>query len=56
MDLDLVIFLAIDHNFVILGRTCIRFGLELSTLCTLFLGGGQDIGEVTRMGSAFLLA
>ncbi len=51
MDLNLVIFLAIDHNFVILGRTCIRFGHELSTLCTLV-----HIGEVTRMGSAFLLA
>jgi len=47
MDLDLAIFLAIDQDFVILGRACIRFGHEPSTLCALVLGVGQDIGEVT---------
>ena len=54
MGLDLAIFLAIDHNFIILGRAHIRFGHEPSTLCILVLGGGQDVGKVTRVSGTFL--
>jgi len=40
MDLDLAVSLAMDHNFIILGRrgrTCIRLAHELSTFSTLAL-------------------
>jgi len=57
MNLDLAIFLAIDYNFIILRRTCIRFAHEPSTFCILGLGGSrQDICQVARMSRTLLFA
>jgi len=56
MGLHLAILLAIDDNLIILGRTGVRLGHEPSTLCILALGGGQDIGQMTRVSGAFLFA
>ena len=56
MGLYLAILLAIDNDLIILGMICICFGHEPHSFCILALGGRQNVGKVTSVGSAFLFA
>ena len=56
MGMYLAILLAIDNNLIILRGTHIRLGHESRAFSIFVLGGGQNIGKMTRVGGTFLFA